>query len=279
MTNRSSRFLISVDQQRGALRGGPHRLCIGLIHHRRPPPSAASATEVVQRRSARLFLLRRPAQLAPAEHGKSAVPPEERHPRPRGQDLGCQRGRKRQTGCARDRFGSVLFVIFCIVTRNFGRGKLNKLYETSSADRTYSIARPKGPWDDDGKVHHGPESLPSGKNQTRHLDALDAADKTAAYEGGGGGGGATIIFRVGRVGLEIGPATHSLTHPLDPAYTRPASGHACVPLPVTQIFNVDFPLLVVIDLWGASERTNERTHFVAFIHFRLRFRALAWNLF
>ena len=61
-------------------------------------------------------------------------------------------------------------------------------------------ARTPGPWEDDGKIHHGPASLPSGKNQTRHLDALDAADKTAAYEGGGGGGGATIIFRVGAVG-------------------------------------------------------------------------------
>ena len=54
----------------------------------------------------------------------------------------------------------------------------------------------KGSWDDNGKVHHGPETLPSGQNQTRHLDALDAADKTTVYEGGGGGGGATFIFRV-----------------------------------------------------------------------------------
>ena len=73
-------------------------------------------------------------------------------------------------------------------------------------DPTDSLAHPKGPWENDGKVHHGPETLPSGKNQTRHLDALDAADKTAAYEGGGGGGGATIIFRVGGWAQSRSPA-------------------------------------------------------------------------
>ena len=84
---------------------------------------------------------------------------------------------------------------------------------------TNLLAHPEGPWDDDGKVHHGPETLPSGKNQTRHLDALDAADKTAVYEGGGGGGGATIIFRVGdpillgRRNL-TGAATYALNHSL-----------------------------------------------------------------
>ena len=90
---------------------------------------------------------------------------------------------------------------------------LYKIYAAFPAGGPRPHARTPGPWEDDGKVHHGPASLPSGKNQTRHLDALDAADKTAAYEGGGGGGGATIIFRVGAVGhmLAWSESPHSLS--------------------------------------------------------------------
>ena len=87
-------------------------------------------------------------------------------------------------------------------------------------------ARTPGPWEDDGKIHHGPASLPSGKNQTRHLDALDAADKTAAYEGGGGGGGATIIFRVGAVkccGPYVGQELSRRAHVADISCVRRAS--------------------------------------------------------
>ena len=119
------RLSISVDQQRGALRGRPHDNCLNR-RRRRPPPSAtaaeaASATKILRRRrgSRRLILLRGSPQLAPAEYGESAGPPQERHPRARGEDLGGERGRERQTGCARV-VGSVrlsarpFYVLSCI---------------------------------------------------------------------------------------------------------------------------------------------------------------------
>ena len=226
---RPSPLFLPVDQQRGALRGGPHRLRLNLGRKSRPSAPSSSAAEVLQRR------LRGSAQPAPAEHGRSAGPPQERHPRPRSQDLGGQGGRARQTGCARGRSGwSAQFLFLaqlhcfkervrkmriasCTTSAPAARAQraetpelrnrasatffcvLYKIYAAGPACGPRPRARTPGPWEDDGKVHHGPASLPSGKNQTRHLDALDAADKTAAYEGGGGGGGATIIFRVGAV--------------------------------------------------------------------------------
>ena len=103
---------------------------------------------------------------------------------------------------------------------------LYKIYAAGPAGGPRPRARTPGPWEDDGKVHHGPASLPSGKNQTRHLDALDAADKTAAYEGGGGGGGATIIFRVGAVkccGPYVGQELSRRAHVADISCVRRAS--------------------------------------------------------
>ena len=107
---RPSPLFLPVDQQRGALRGGPHRLRLNLGRKSRPSAPSSAAAEVVQRR------LRGSAQTAPAELGGSAGPPQERHPRPRSQDLGGQGGRKRQTGCA-CAIGSARFSLtFCSAT-------------------------------------------------------------------------------------------------------------------------------------------------------------------
>ena len=69
---------VSADQQRGALRGGPHRLC----RRRRcrwkwppPPPTAAAAAPEaasVVRQRRRPLVRDREAQLAPAQHGQQA---------------------------------------------------------------------------------------------------------------------------------------------------------------------------------------------------------------